>query len=125
MIINANVPSNTHLTLWFLQNSAAQYWIAGSGSVEASCIVQLLDIFETFKYSGSFTRNLMKPGTYGVTLYQGEIAAGSGTVTVSAGKTSSITLTTTLSKPSVIWSIGTLGSISGGIIRFLTFGFHI
>ncbi|KAF8195412.1 polysaccharide lyase family 4 protein [Pholiota molesta] len=66
--------SGQPVTIGF-NNSAAQYWIAGSG--------------------GSFTRNLMKPGTYGVTLYQGEIAAGSGTVTVSAGTTSSITLSTT------------------------------
>ncbi|KAF9483429.1 polysaccharide lyase family 4 protein [Pholiota conissans] len=88
--------SGQPVTIGF-SNSATQYWIAGSG--------------------GSFTRNMMKPGTYGVTLFQGEIAAGSGTVTVSAGKTSSVTLTTTLSKPSVIWSIGTVDGTPAGFLN--------
>lgn len=51
----------------------------------------------------------MKPGTYTVTLFQGELEAGSGSVTVTAGKTSSVTLTTTLSKPTTIWAIGKQG----------------
>jgi len=49
----------------------------------------------------------MKPGTYTVTLFQGELEAGTGTVNINAGQTSSITLTSILSKPSTIWSIGT------------------
>jgi rhamnogalacturonan endolyase len=57
-------------------------------------------------YRGSFTRNLMKPGTYDVTLYQGELEAGSGRVTVSAGQTASISISVNLSRPNTIWSIG-------------------
>lgn len=49
---------------------------------------------------------MMKPGTYTVTLYQGELEAGTGSVTVSAGRTSSITLSSNLSRPNTIWSIG-------------------
>lgn len=56
--------------------------------------------------SGGFTRNMMKPGTYTVTLYQGEVAAGTGSVSVSAGRTSSVNLSSNLSRPNTIWSIG-------------------
>lgn len=49
---------------------------------------------------------MMKPGTYTVTLYQGELEAGAGSVTVSAGRTSTVTLSSNLSRPSTIWSIG-------------------
>lgn len=65
----------------------------------------------------------MKPGTYTVTLFQGELEAGTGSVSaevisgafrfqtkpqvsVSAGRTSSVTLTSSVSRPSTIWSIG-------------------
>jgi rhamnogalacturonan endolyase len=58
----------------------------------------------------------MKPGTYTVTLYQGELEAGTGSVTVSAGKTTSVTLTSSLSQPTTIWSIGT---VDGTPIGFL------
>ena len=49
---------------------------------------------------------MMKPGTYTVTLYQGELEAGSGSVTVTAGGTSSINLSSSLNRPNTIWSIG-------------------
>lgn len=49
---------------------------------------------------------MMKPGTYVVTLFQGELEAGSGSITVAAGGTSSITLSSTLNRPNTIWSIG-------------------
>ncbi|KAF8895440.1 polysaccharide lyase family 4 protein [Infundibulicybe gibba] len=88
--------SGAAVTIGF-KNSAAQYWVAGSG--------------------GSFTRTSMKPGTYTATLFQGELEAGTGSVTVSAGKTSSLTLTTSLSKPSVIWSIGTVDGTPAGFLN--------
>ncbi|KAG6841704.1 hypothetical protein C0991_007976 [Blastosporella zonata] len=91
----SGILSGTAVTIGF-KNTAAQYWVAGSG--------------------GSFSRTLMKPGTYTVTLYQGELEAGTGTVTVSAGSTSSLTLTSNLSVPSTIWSIGT---VDGSPVGFL------
>jgi rhamnogalacturonan endolyase len=54
----------------------------------------------------------MKPGTYTVTLYQGEIEAGTGSVTVSAGRTSSVNLSSNLSRPNTIWTIGKSGPTS-------------
>lgn len=68
------------------------------------CKIQTTDIPLTC--SGRFTRNLMKPGTYTVTLYQGEIESGTATVAVSAGGTSSANVNSNLSLPSSIWSIG-------------------
>ncbi|KAJ7212257.1 Rhamnogalacturonase B, N-terminal-domain-containing protein [Mycena pura] len=90
--------SGQAVTIGF-KNSAAQYWVAASGTG-----------------SGTFTRNLMKPGTYTVTLFQGELEAGTGSVTVSAGKTTSVTIASTLSRPATIWSIGT---VDGSPVGFL------
>jgi rhamnogalacturonan endolyase len=61
----------------------------------------------------------MKPGTYTVTLYQGELEAGTGSVTVTAGSTSTITLTSNLSRPSTIWSIGTVDGTPAGVDHLL------
>ncbi|RDB17961.1 putative rhamnogalacturonate lyase A [Hypsizygus marmoreus] len=88
--------SGPAVTIGF-KNSAAQYWVAASG--------------------GSFTRTSMKPGTYTVTLYQGELEAGSGSVTVRAGATTSLTLTSNLSRPSVTWSIGTVDGTPSGFLN--------
>ncbi|KAF4577083.1 polysaccharide lyase 4 family protein [Pleurotus pulmonarius] len=85
--------SGPAVTIGF-KNSANQYWVSGSG--------------------GSFTRTLMKPGTYTVTLFQGELEAGTGSVSVSAGRTSSVTLTSSLNRPSTIWSIGTVDGTPAG-----------
>jgi len=59
----------------------------------------------------------MKPGTYQVTLYQGELAAGAGSVTVNAGGTSTISLTSNLSRPSALWSIGTDDGTPAGFLN--------
>ncbi|TFK73605.1 polysaccharide lyase family 4 protein [Pluteus cervinus] len=88
--------SGVPVTIGF-KNSAAQYWISGSG--------------------GSFTRTLIKPGTYTVTIYQGEIEAGTGSVTVSAGRTSTVSLNSNLSRPSTIWSIGTVDGTPTGFLN--------
>jgi len=88
--------SGPAVTIGF-KNSAAQYWVAASG--------------------GSFTRTSMKPGTYTATLYQGELETGTGSVTVRAGATSSLTLTSSLSRPSVIWSIGTVDGTPAGFLN--------
>ncbi|KAJ7600965.1 Rhamnogalacturonase B, N-terminal-domain-containing protein [Mycena floridula] len=84
------------ITIGF-KNSAAQYWVAASG--------------------GTFSRTSMKPGTYTVTLYQGELEAGTGSVTVSAGKTSTVNLSSNLSVPSTIWSLGTVDGTPAGFLN--------
>ncbi|KAF7365358.1 Polysaccharide lyase family 4 protein [Mycena venus] len=52
-----------------------------------------------------------------VTLYQGELEAGTGSVTVTAGRTSTVTLTSSLSVPSVIWRIGTVDGTPAGFLN--------
>ncbi|KAK0201694.1 polysaccharide lyase family 4 protein [Desarmillaria ectypa] len=79
------------------QNGDAQYWTSAS--------------------SGSFSRDSMKPGTYTVTLYQGELAAGTGTVTVTAGSTTTLELTSSLDVLDTIWSIGTVDGTPSGFLN--------
>lgn len=70
----------------------------------------------------------MKPGTYTVTLFQGELEAGTGSVTVKAGSSASVTLKSSLNVPSTIWKIGTVDGTPSGVClhslstnhRFLT-----
>ncbi|KAF8993461.1 polysaccharide lyase family 4 protein [Hymenopellis radicata] len=79
------------------KNDDAQYWASASG--------------------GSFSRDSMKPGTYTATLYQGELAAGTGSVTVSEGGTASLALTSSLDTPDTIWSIGTVDGTPSGFLN--------
>ncbi|KAH8104842.1 polysaccharide lyase family 4 protein [Cristinia sonorae] len=79
------------------KNTAAQYWATGSG--------------------GSFTSPLMKPGTYTATLFEGELESGTASVSVSAGGSASISLRSTVSRPSTIWSIGTVDGTPAGLLN--------
>ena len=63
----------------------------------------------------------MKPGTYTATLYQGELAAGTGSVTVTAGKTTTLKLTSSLDVPDTIWNIGTVDGTPSGVRVFLKY----
>ncbi|KAJ6261521.1 rhamnogalacturonate lyase [Drechslerella dactyloides] len=68
---------------WY--NSNDQYWV---------------------KSTGSFTSPYMKPGTYTMKLYKGELEVASTSVTVSAGGTTSKSISSTESSPSVVWRVG-------------------
>jgi len=50
-----------------------------------------------------------------VTLYQGELEAGTGTVTISAGGTANVDLESSLDVPDTIWSIGTVDGTPAGV----------
>ncbi|CAE6446227.1 unnamed protein product [Rhizoctonia solani] len=80
-----------------LSNSAAQYWGTASGS--------------SYSISG------VKPGTYTATLYKKELAVATGSVTVSAGKTSTLSLTSTESLPTLIWQIGVPDGTPSGFLN--------
>ncbi|KAI0377352.1 polysaccharide lyase family 4 protein [Hypomontagnella monticulosa] len=71
---------------WY--NSAAQYWTIASSN-------------------GAFTSPAMKPGTYTMVLYQGEFKVATATgVSVSAGKTTSKSIASTLTSRNSLWKIG-------------------
>jgi rhamnogalacturonan endolyase len=80
-----------------LNNSAAQYWGTASGG--------------TFSISG------VKPGSYTATLYKKELEVAKGTVTVSAGKTETLSLTSTESLPTLIWQIGVPDGTPSGFLN--------
>jgi rhamnogalacturonan endolyase len=67
-------------------NSTAQYWAPVS--------------------SGAYTCSNMKPGTYTATLYQGELAVKTASVSVTSGGNTTLNLASALSHPTTIWKIG-------------------
>jgi rhamnogalacturonan endolyase len=72
------------------KNSTAQYW------------------------SGAGLSPYMRPGTYTMTLFNGELEVATSSVTVSAGGTTSKSISSTFSFPSFIWRMGSWdGSPSG------------
>ncbi|KAJ5979788.1 hypothetical protein N7481_007086 [Penicillium waksmanii] len=70
---------------WY--NSAAQYWTYTSSS-------------------GSFTSPAMKPGTYTMVYYQGEFAVATSSVTVTAGSTTSKSISGKVTTGTTIFKIG-------------------
>ncbi|CAG8410708.1 unnamed protein product [Penicillium salamii] len=69
---------------WY--NSAAQYW--------------------TYASSGSFTSPAMKPGTYTMVYYQGEYPVATSSVTVTAGSTTSKSISGSVKTGTTIFRIG-------------------
>ncbi|KAI0730943.1 polysaccharide lyase family 4 protein [Earliella scabrosa] len=78
-------------------NSAAQYWVKADSS-------------------GSFTSPKMKPGTYTQTLYKGELAVGTASVTVTAGQTVTANIADTHvdDRTTYIWQIGEFDGTPAG-----------
>ncbi|KKY33406.1 putative rhamnogalacturonase b [Diaporthe ampelina] len=77
--------SFTPVVHWY--NSAAQYWTTASSS-------------------GAFTSPAMKPGTYTMVLYQTEFKVASQSVTVSAGKSTTSNIKSTLASHTSLFKIG-------------------
>ncbi|KAI5804308.1 putative rhamnogalacturonate lyase A [Geopyxis carbonaria] len=88
----SGITTSNGVVHWY--NSAAQYWVASSGS---------------------FTSPYMKPGTYQMVLYKGELKVATSTVTVTAGGTATANIANGEVVPaSVVFRLGTRdGSPSG------------
>jgi hypothetical protein len=71
----------------YRHNSAAQYWTYTSSS-------------------GAFTSPAMKPGTYTMVYYQGEYAVASSSVTVTAGSTTSKSISGSVKTGKTVFKIG-------------------
>jgi rhamnogalacturonan endolyase len=79
-------------------NTNAQYWAVISSN-------------------GTYTTPLMKPGTYAVTLFKGELPVGSSTVTVSTGTTNTLNLASTETLPNFIFKIGEWDGTPAGFLN--------
>ena len=79
-------------------NPAAQYWATIDGG-------------------GAYTCPNMKPGTYTVSLYKGELAVATESVTVTAGTTTALNLASTETTPSTIFRIGEWDGTPAGFLN--------
>jgi rhamnogalacturonan endolyase len=79
-------------------NTTAQYWAVVSSN-------------------GTYLTPLMKPGTYTVTLYKGELPVAGSTTTVSAGVTNNLNLASGESAPSYIFKIGEWDGTPAGLLN--------
>ncbi|KAG8783323.1 hypothetical protein FRC16_002429 [Serendipita sp. 398] len=59
----------------------------------------------------------MKPGTYTVTLFKGELEVGTGSASVSAGGTTTVNLSSNEYIPSALWSIGNSDGTPKGFLN--------
>ena len=67
--------------------------------------------------SGAFTISRVKPGTYTATLYAGELAVASRSVSVSAGRTSTMTLSGNTPARGTLFQIGTWDGTPAGFLN--------
>ena len=81
-----------------LANTNAQYWAVASSN-------------------GTYLTPLMKPGTYTVTLYKGELPVTNNTTTVSAGVTNTLNLASGEPAPSYIFKIGEWDGTPAGLLN--------
>ena len=82
-------------------NSTAQYWVTASAS-NGSC--------ECFN---------MKPGTYTMTIYKGELAVWTGNATITAGNPTTFNTITVTGDPSSVSTIWRIGNWDGTPLEFM------
>lgn len=93
----SGVPAGFQTVVGF-SNASAQYWAIAQPD-------------------GTYTSSSMKPGTYDVTLYKGELGVATSTVTVTAGTTTSLNLTSTEVPGSAIFKIGEWDGTPAGLLN--------
>ncbi len=74
-------------TVVALANNNGQYWATAHG--------------------GTYSITGVLPGTYTATIYQGELAVGTQTVSVSAGRNTTANMIDVKTQPNAIWTVGT------------------
>lgn len=88
-----------------LSNAAAQYWATVNTVPNAG--------------PAAYTITGILPGTYTETIYQGELAVGTQTVTITAGQTTFSNITDTLYTPSAASTLFRIGTWDGTPLGFL------
>jgi rhamnogalacturonan endolyase len=96
----SGVPSSLQETVG-LSNAADQYWASPNTT------------------TGAYTISGILPGTYTETIYQGELAAGTQTVTIAAGQTTACNITDTLYTPPAANTVFRIGTWDGTPLGFL------
>ncbi len=96
----SGVPSSLQDTV-ALSNAADQYWATPNAT------------------TGAYTITGVLPGTYTETIYQGELATGTQTVTIAAGQTTKCNITDTLYTPPAASTVFTIGTWDGTPLGFL------
>ncbi len=92
----SGIPASSQTVVGF-SNATAQYWAVAN--------------------NGTYTCSGMIPGTYTATLYKGELAVGTGTVTVTAGTTATLDLASTEVVGSAIFRIGEWDGAPNGFLN--------
>ena len=92
----SGIPAGFQAVVGFA-NSIAQYWAVAS--------------------NGTYVTPLMKTGTYTTTLYKGELGVAGSSVTVSAGATNTLNLTSGETNPSYIFRIGEWDGTPNGFLN--------
>jgi rhamnogalacturonan endolyase len=82
-------------------NSTAQYWVTASAS------------------NGSCECYNMKPGTYTMTIYKGELAVWTGSATITAGNPTTFNTITVTGDPSSVSTIWRIGNWDGTPLEFM------
>lgn len=93
----SGVPAGFQAVVGFA-NATAQYWATADGS-------------------GAYTCSGMIPGDYTATLYKGELAVATGTVTITAGGTATLNLASTETISSAIFRIGEWDGTPNGFLN--------
>lgn len=90
------IPAGFQTVVGF-NNASAQYW--------------------TIATNGTYLCPDMKPGTYTVKLYKGELAVATTSTTVSAGVTNALNLVSTETQPAYIFKLGEWDGTPGGFLN--------
>jgi rhamnogalacturonan endolyase len=89
-----------YATIVGFDNTTAQYWAAADPT------------------TGAFQSNGMKPGTYNVSVYKGELAVWTGTATVNAGGSTSLGTIAITADPSATRAVWRIGDWDGTPLEF-------
>jgi rhamnogalacturonan endolyase len=93
----SGIPAGFHAVVAF-ENTNAQYWAIVSSN-------------------GTYSTPLMKPGTYTVILYKGELEVATNSLTVSAGQTNTLNLASSEIAPNYVFKIGDWDGTPNGFLN--------
>ncbi|CUA74240.1 putative rhamnogalacturonate lyase A [Rhizoctonia solani] len=106
-------PSTTPDTSFFAKLGLTGYVAASDrGTVTGSCCPVW-----SMVSSGNYTLSEVNPGTYTATLFKEDLSVGTGTVTVSAGKTATLDIKSAEDIQSTLWQIGVPDGTPAGFLN--------